>query len=292
MNRLLLTLAAALAASLGSAHAQLCPGYTLNVEQISGDTYDPVEVVPTRVQIRLSVEGGTAPAICAAQPVIVSADFDTDPLATVFRNPDSLLNLTGSYPGNNDANLTGFTVRLTLGARQRLVGGESITLSLVDLTAGQFLRAGVYSSPIRARVGQTGTPVSMNLTSRVVPAMQLLASSADGQESIDLGDPRNGASGSTLFFFRSNVGIQVAASSLNGGRLLHEGGTGHTIPYTMSLASTPLNLSGGPAMVALPFTTILPRASLIEVNVPPPPANDQPFAGIYRDTVTLSFTPF
>lgn len=292
MNRLFLALAAALAASIGSAHAQLCPGYTLNIEQVAGDTYDPVDVVPTRVQVRLSVDGGTAPAACALQPVIVSADFDTDPLATVFRNPDSLLNLTGSYPGNADANLVGFTARLTLGARQRLVSGEPITLSLVDLTAGQFLRAGTYTSPIRARVGIGGTPVTLNLVSQVVPAMQLLASSADGQETIDLGDPRNGTSGSTLFFFRSNMGVQVAASSLNGGRLLHEGSTGHTIPYTMNLASTPLNLSAGPAQVNIPFTSILPRASLIEVNVPPPPANDQPFAGVYRDTVTLSFTPF
>lgn len=292
MLRLVLVLAAVTALAAAGAHAQACPGYTLNVEQISGDTYDPVDVTSTRVRIRLSAVGAPLPASCALQPVIVSADLDTDPLATVFRNPDSLLNLTGSYPGNTDANLVLFTVRLTVNARQRLVAGEDIELNIVDLDPGQFLRAGVYNSPIRARVGLTGTPVLLNLTSRVVPAMQLLASSADGQETIDLGDPTNGASGSTLFFFRSNVGMQVAASSLNGGQLLHTGGTGHTIPYAMSLASTPLNLSAGPALVDVPFTSILPRASLIEVTVAPRPADDRPFAGVYRDTVTLSFTPF
>jgi hypothetical protein len=31
---------------------------------------------------------------------------------------------------------------------------------------------------------------------------------------------------------------------------------------------------------------------LIEVSILPRPANDMPYAGIYRDTVTLSFTPF
>ena len=105
----------------------------LNVEQISGDTYDPVEVTANAGAYPLVGHwGAPLPASCALQPVIVSADLDTgDPLATVFRNPDSLLNLTGSYPGNTDANLVLFTVRLTVNARQRLVAGEDIELNIV-----------------------------------------------------------------------------------------------------------------------------------------------------------------
>lgn len=291
MTRVLVLALAAFLSVSSVAHAQLCPGYSVLVEQIDGDLYDPAEVVPTRVRIRLTVDGGSAPAACAVQPVVVSAEFATDPLATVFRNPDSLLNVTGVYPGNSDANLLGFSLRLTLGARQRLVAGEGIELNIVDLSAGQFRRAGDYISPIRVRVG-TGTPVSLNLSTLVVPVMQLLASSADGQETISLGDPTNGASGSTAFYFRSNTGVQVSATSLNGGRLLHEGGTGHTIPYTLRIASTALNLGAGPDTLNLPFTSILPRASLIEASIAPRPSNDMPYAGVYRDTVTLNFTPF
>ncbi len=277
--------------SSSMAHAQACPGYSVRLDQMQGDIYDPAGVLDTRVIIQLSVDGGDAPAECAQLPAVISSGSVAEPVATAFRNPDSLQDLTGNYPGNQDASLAGLRLELSLGARQRLVAGESVALNIVDLSAGQFRRGGSYTSLIQAQIGE-GAPVSFNLTSDVVPVMQLLASSADGQETITLGDPTNGATGTTTFHFRSNTGVRVSASSLNNGHLRHEGGTGHTIPYTMRIAGTPVNLSPGPGALDLSFTNVMERASLIEVSILPRPANDMPYAGIYRDTVTLSFTPF
>lgn len=264
--------------------AQACPGIRLSVQQVSGEGYDPAAHSNLPVQIRLQSETGRLHPSCVQQLVTITA-AGALPLPLEFA-------LGGTRLATRfDTSINGFRVqnqiRLTPAARQKIVAGDPVILTVAEVTSGQFVRAGLYLSQIEIAAGdafQTAT-----LTTTVRPVMRLQRSSADGIENIELGDPRRGAQGATAFFYRTNADVALTVTSENRGKLVHTEGASTVVPYSAAVAGRTLRLEDGPIDLQLPFSGLNLQARTVTVTVPP---TGPIFAGRYKDVLTLSFTPY
>ncbi|MBJ7447903.1 MAG: hypothetical protein JHC81_10250 [Brevundimonas sp.] len=266
------------------AEARTCPSINLNVQQVDGEGYDPGDYVDTPIRLRLQSATGRLNLACLLVPITIkavgsqsfpfelsngSADLDTD--FDLSSNAFRLLN----------------QIRLTPSARAKIVAGEAVVVTVGEIDAGQFTRSGPYSAQVEIEAGDSLRNLTVSTVVR--PVMRLARSSADGVESIDLGDPRQGATGSTSFFYRSNADIALTVTSENQGKLVHTEGASTVIPYTASIGGQTLSLTGAPANLNLGYSSLGLQSREVTVTVPP---TGPVYAGRYNDTLTLSFTPY
>ena len=266
------------------ADAKTCPSIRLTVQQISGQGYDPSSVTNTPIRLRLQSATGRLSPICALLPITIkavgarafpfefsngSADLDTD--FDISSNAFRLLN----------------QIRLTPSAQLRIAAGDAVDVNVGAIDPGQFARSGPYEAQVEIGAGDNVQPFTLSTTVR--PVLSLRRSSADGVESIELGDPRNGATGSTSFFYRTNADVALSVTSENHGKMVHTEGAATVIPYTASIGNQPLVLSAGPADLNLGFSNLGIQSRVVTVVVP---ATGPLYAGRYTDTLTLSFTPY
>lgn len=286
MTRYTLGLAIAAAMFMAS-EAAACPAYGVAVTQVGGASYNPVDAGVTPVVLQLTAVGAPLPAECADVPVTIEgAPGDPQPLQ--FSGVGGAQLVADLTPGL-EATLSISSLILTAEARARLVQGQAVNVQVGEFRAGQFLRTGPYTSTLRVLAGSSET--SEVLSATIEPALLFQLSSTDGVEEILLnGDPQTGASGSTVFFYRTNADLRVSATSLHGGALVHERGeaTGR-IPYNASLDGTSLNFGSGAAEVNFGFAHTNLQARTIAVDVP---AAGPLIAGRYEDVITFSFAPY
>jgi hypothetical protein len=262
-----------------------CSSYPVTVSQVSGTAYNPADPQAVRLTLELRATQTNLPASCANVRVLLARVID-DPRPFRFRN--GINTLDGSYAGDTDLEQqTNNRFALTAAARQQLVSGQTVRIDYVDFAPGQYERPGDYASAARLQVGDDASDLPLGI--RVEPAIILIGSSADGQESIDLGDLSRGARGSTRIFYRTNADLQVTATSDNQGALVHENGPSFgRIPYTAEFAGRTLNLSN-PSQINLQLSRSVVQSERLDVTVPPTP---DMYAGLYRDVLTLSFVPY
>lgn len=278
------TLAALLIASTAAA---ACPGYDVTVSQASASSYNPVDLADTILILQLSASSGALPTECEIVPVqIEGLRGEPQPLQFIGADGGRLATELLSGP---DATFAFQSLSLTADARARLVRGQTVTIQVGRLRAGQFLRTGAYRATVRVLAGNLESSGTLGVT--VAPAMLLRSSSADGVEDILLaGDPQTGASGSTVFFYRTNADLKVSATSRNNGALVHRRGAEvGRIPYSATLDGMPLDFAGGPAVLDLHLTQTSLQSRTITVQVPS--AGSLP-AGRYEDVITFSFAAF
>ena len=274
------------ALALAPATAWACPAYDIAVSQVSGTSYNPTDSIDTPLIVQLTATSAPLPAACETLPVrIEGAPGDPQPL----RFAGGGGRLAADFIPSPEASFAFASLTLSADARARLIRGQTVTVQVARVQAGQFLRSGPYRSQLRVIAGTT--EVNEALTVTVEPAMLLQLSSADGVEDILLnGDPQTGTSGSTVLFYRTNTSLRVSATSLNGGVLVHQNGaaTGR-IPYNATLDGFALDFAGGPAVVDFGFAQTNLQSRTLAVQVPPagPLA-----AGRYEDVITFSFAPY
>jgi hypothetical protein len=266
------------------AEAQACPSISLSVQQVEGVGYDAGDYVDTPVALRLQSTTGRLAQAC------MGVQIEIKPVgAQSF--PFDLSNGSASLNTDFDRSASSFRVqnaiRLTPQARAQIVAGEAVTILIGEIDAGQYTRSGLYSAQVEIEAGDALQNTTVSTTVR--PVMRLARSSADGVESIELGDPRNGATGSTTFFYRTNADIALTVTSEHQGKLVHTEGASTVIPYTASIGGQPLILNAGPANVNLAYSSLGLQSREVTVTVPP---TGPVYAGRYNDTLTLSFTPY
>lgn len=285
MTRLLLGLSIAGLMLASEAHA--CPDYQVGVTQVSGTSYNPVDASVTPVVLQITAVAGALPAECADLPVTIDG-APGDPQPLLFTGPAGLRLVADLTPGPEATRVMSSLV-LTADARTRLVQGQAVNVQVGEFQAGQFLRAGDYVSTIRVSVGSS--EMAEALAATVEPTLLLQLSSEDGLEEILLnGDPQTGASGSTVFFYRTNTDLRVSATSLHGGFLVHqEGPTVGQVSYMATLDGNLLDFGSGPVDVDFGFQNSNLQSRTISVEVP---AAGPLIAGRYEDVITLSFAPY
>lgn len=269
----------------GSASA--CPGYTVTATQVTGNSYNPVDAGDTPLVVQLTASGAPLPSECENVAVRIEG-VPGDPQPLQFAGIGGPRLAAELMPGP-EATLAFTALVLTADARARLVRGQTVTVQVAEFRAGQFLRTGAYTTTLRVLAGSVEVSEVLNVT--VEPAMLLQLSSADGVEDILLnGDPQTGTSGSTVFFYRTNTNLRVSASSLNGGKLVHQRGASvGQIPYNASLDGVALDFGGGSAQVDFGFAQANLQSRTISVQVPPA---GPLIAGRYEDVITFSFASY
>lgn len=286
MTGILIALMAAVSAQ--AAPGALCGGYTLDAVMESSIVYDPSSTVQEPVRIRLRADQGSElPDECAQLPVHIRT-FDGGAFPLRLQGAGGVLQTRARYSPNVFA--TGERLELTLEARSRLAAGESVFVDLGDLEGGQYVAPGEYSAQLEIVAGTDISILPARL--QVIPALRFVDSTRGGRTDLSLGDPSTAArSASSQFMFLTNTSVHFTLRSDNNGELVHEDGraTG-VIPYNAWLNQNPVDLGATETRLSQTFAPgDMVRTGEIRVDVPQTP---NLYAGFYRDTITISMTPY
>lgn len=265
--------------------AAACPGYELEIVQRSSPSYDAADPVAARVELELRAVDPDLPNSCRSVPIRIEIVGGTARDPDLF---DGANRLEAVWERSSELRRNGNRWRVRGAARRDLVDGQSVSFTLYQIEAGQFVPPGAYRQTLRIRVGnrEMTAPIAV----QVEPALRFERESAFGVHTLDLGDVTDGSSASANFYFRTNSALSVTLRSDNGGALVHERGPGFgRIPYQAALSGTPVDLTGGLSQpVDIAYGQGL-QTGRLDVTAPPSPNQ---FAGQYRDVVTLSFIPY
>jgi hypothetical protein len=260
-----------------------CPGYAAIARQTGNASYDPSSLVVTPVSVNLRLfEGDISPA-CIATPVTLASRNGT---IRLMRNGEALeARLVQSAQSGV---VTPVSFRLSERATTELVRAGSTNLVLLQIDPGQYVSPGDYLVSLDVNVGDA-TPRPIDLIVRVEPAMRFVGNNASGG-SLSLGEVSDGGEAVDRFFYRANSAFSVTAISDHKGNLVHTMGAQYgAIPYFAYLSDRALRLDA-PVMLRLDDDGRRGiRSEELRVVVPPQPNR---FAGQYRDTLTLVFTPY
>ena len=258
-----------------------CATYGAQVTQTTGASYNPAELTDLFVNISLNAPSNPA-SDCASTPVVIASRGGVISLS----NGASALNFLLVSSSATDG-VTSSTFNLSSGGESDLVRTGNLSLPFLKLLPGQFVQPGEYTADLQLQVGD-GAPVLFAIAVRVEPAMRFISGSG-GTTSLSLGEVTAGAQITDQFFYRTNSALSVSVLSENHGVLVHSLGKGFgEIPYAAFLSGKPLTLSA-PSVVTLDLRNGPLQSEEMRVAVEPQPAR---YAGIYRDTLTLEFTPF
>lgn len=263
-----------------------CTPSALDVEQVSGGRYDPADVRETPLTLRMVAADPAALKECDSRPWRLGSRTGSPHPPRPGRAGVRLQ----VNPGRGAAFLThGSAVVLTDAARRTLVEGQAVTLELGRIRPGQFLPPGDYRQELTIAVGDNRRPITLAVA--VEPAIRFAAGQKRHRE-ISLGDPAEGVRATSDILYVTNANVRVTATSEHGGELQHERG-GHLegIPYRALLAGKPLRLGADRSdeILLSPGIDRGSRRVRLLVEVPPPGPR---FAGVYRDVLQLSFTPY
>jgi hypothetical protein len=278
-----------IAAALGlsaQAAAQACDGFTVTAQNEGALAYDPASATPEPLRISLQASPPLDES-CRQIPVVIEPR-DGEPFPPRLRfGGETLALLRNPSPEVIQA---GRGLELTADARERLVSGQAVHLTLSDIQAGQFAAPGLYVAELQIRAGDAITPFTLQVT--VAPSVLFVNDSAGLRHDMDLGDPSLGArTASSTFMFRTNAAMRVSVRSHHAGRLVHEMGRGYgTIDYQAQLNQTPLNLTAAHEGLEIPYRpTDGVRTGIMRVDVPHQP---NLVAGRYFDTIVMTVTPY
>lgn len=117
---------------------------------------------------------------------------------------------------------------------------------------------------------------------------------------LDLGNLNEGRVGPSQaglnMRIRTNTGYAVSLQSQYNG-MLRLGGTldQNAIPYTLTVNGQPTSLAGGAVAALPPANTLTGPDGVnlpINISVTPPAGEQRPPAGVYRDVITITVSPF
>ena len=286
--RAIVSLAAVLVAAglPAAARAQACPGYELVPALSEGRAYDPAEPGDTFVAFELRAAEPGLPKACRNTQVTLEIVGGT------AQDPD-LRGAAGLLQADweNDAVVrrNGPRFRLTNEARRSLSRGETLHFRLYRLPAGQYVDTGEYEQLLRFSAGRS--EVLFPLSVQVEAALRFEGDSAQGVQTLDLGEVSQGGRASSDFVFRTNAPVAVTLISDNRGVLVHERGPDFgAIAYQASLSGAPVDLTGaGGAVLRGRFVGGGIQTGRLTVETGPARAR---YAGRYRDVITLTFIPY
>lgn len=253
--------------------ASACVGYDINMTQVGSTAYDPAAVAPSEVMIELRAQDAPLDETCAD----LAVEFEPDARgAFALRHGGHDLEVQRS-------NRQG----LSYEQRRRLVRGETLRVTVFEAPPGDFAPPGLYAGEAELRVGSSHIARAA-LVLNVEPSIRLAQGSAAVTD-IDFGELQSGEQRTVRFFFRSNVDVQVTATSDNSGRLVHERGE------SMGFISYGAHVNGEAIILdGLDAVTIRARrdgfqSGALTVRIG---EMDHPIAGRYRDVLTLNFRPY
>jgi hypothetical protein len=284
MTSALLALLGALAAQAAD---EVCDGYPVTAILDSSGTYDPASVSPEPVRLRLVADERGLPDSCASVPVTLS-QFGSGPFPVALQGASGRLSTEARYSSTVIA--VADRLELTLDARRRLVAGEAVLADMGDLRPGQFAAPGPYGAQIEVAAGSTVSTLPIQIM--VAPSLRFVGSAESGQADMRLGDPSQSAqSARTQFMFLTNTAVEFSVRSDNSGALVHEQGRGSgEIAYDAWLNQRPLLLASGAASVTMTYAPgDVARSGELRLDVP---QDRTLLAGSYRDTITVTLTPY
>lgn len=258
-----------------------CKTYDAQVTQAKGSSYNPAAL--TDLFIDLSVRAiGKVNSDCARTKVVIGSREGLIQLS----NGASTLDIHLVSSSMTDLR-TPLKVDLSSSEEDDLARKGRLSVPFLRVLPGQFVRPGKYTADLQLQVGD-GAPVLFAIAVQVEPAMRFISGSG-GTTPLSLGDLTAGAEITDQFFYRTNSALSVSVFSENHGVLVHSLGKGFgEIPYAAFLSGKRLTLSA-PSVVTLDLRNGHLQSEEMRVAVEPQPAR---YAGIYRDTLTLEFTPF
>lgn len=271
-------------AALAQGQGGCAGGYRITGRQSSGQSYDPNQANRTVLQITLQAADSAVPNSCTSAPVTITPQSGA---AFVFANGSYQLGFVQLNSNLvSQANVTRF--ELAGNARSRLVRGETVTIDLFELSAGQFPAAGEYRGTVLVQVG-TELPQAVLFAITVRPAIRFLAEQGAITRDLSFGEVSAGSMIRTAVFYQSNAAASITIQSQNRGKLVHTvRGPVSAIPYSLTYDGVPVNLSSG-AQISRPFRGLLAVREEMVLEVAP---GTNRFAGDYRDVLTLFYTAF
>jgi hypothetical protein len=184
---------------------------------------------------------------------------------------------------------TSTRIALNGNAKKDILSGSPVAVDLFSATPGQFVRAGSYDAHLLVTVG-TGAPVPVVARLVVASGFRFVPENGSTTKTLSFGEVTNGAERSDTIYYQTNSAVQIRATSMNNGVLVHELGTGlGSIDYTASYDGSVLNLSNGPVVVSRAYEGMSTQMDTLKVTIGPQSGK---YAGKYRDTITLEFIPY
>ena len=263
-----------------------CPGYGIAGSQPAGsDDYDPAAPTEEVLGLSLRAVGAVDPA-CAALAVTIRPSGRQ---GLRLRNGPSALD-TSILASGAFSTAASNAISLSAATRTALAGGETVTFDVLSLRPGQFARSGRYALPLEVEIGSEIRDL-VTLRVDVIPSIRFENASRSGQHRIDLGELSDGAQAGAAFFYRTNATLRVDVRSDNNGALLHEteDGPHGRIAYVAFVNGRRIGSLDGTESLEFLRTDGGIQAGQVRIEVPPSPGR---YAGIYRDVLTLTFTPF
>jgi hypothetical protein len=275
----------ALAAITSTAKAAVNCDFTISAVQAGSQVYDPSSLTGSLVQLTFSTTTTGLPTSCSNVPVSIKS-ADGGAFEFVFAGQQLAYTLVNS---NRVEGPTSTEIDLNGNAKKDLLGGTPVTVDLFNATPGQFVQAGSYDAHLLVTVGsKPPLPVVAHLL--VEPGFRFIPENGSTTKSMSFGEVTNGAERSDTIYYQTNAALQIRATSMNNGALVHELGPSlGTIDYTATYNGTVLNLSGGPVVVARGYEGMATQMDTFRVTIAPQSGK---YAGKYRDTVTLEFIPY
>ncbi len=281
----LLAFLLALAALPSAAGAASNCNYTINATQTGSQVYDPSALSGTIVQLTFSTSATGLANSCSNTPVTIkSADGGT------FKFQFSGQQL--SYTLLNSERVQGPTtteIDLNGNAKKDMLSGTPVAVDLFSATPGQYVPAGSYDAHLLVTVG-TAAPVPVVAHLVVESGFRFVPENGSTTKTLSFGEVTNGAERSDTIYYQTNSALQIRATSLNNGVLVHElGASLGSIDYTATYNGSTLNLTNGPVVVSRAYDGMATQVDTLRVTIAP---QSDKYAGKYRDTITLEFIPY
>jgi hypothetical protein len=275
----------ALAVVPSTAQAAANCDFTVNAVQSGSQVYDPAALTGSLVQLTFSTTTTGVPTSCSNVPVsIKSADGGT--FKFDFAGQQLAYTLVNS---NRVEGPTSTEIDLNGNAKKDILNGFPVTVDLFNATPGQFVQAGSYDAHLLVTAG-SNPPIPVVAHLVVEPGFRFVPENGSTTKSMSFGEVTNGAERSDTIYYQTNAALQIRATSMNDGVLIHELGPAlGTIDYTATYNGTVLNLSSGPVVVARGYEGMATQMDTFRVTIAPQSGK---YAGKYRDTVTLEFIPY
>lgn len=282
----LLVLAAALRTADVDAQGRnnSCENVVIRLSQTASLVYDPGDEAPRAVEVALSNDGPSQSLDCTLDSVVLS---QSTPQPLAFVGADDVLHTQQVRDPAVFYRQQDF--ELSASALRALENGAALRFNLVEPNTGQFVAPGRYVLPFTVLVNGTAT-TSAELTIEVIPRVLAFGKSRK-VTTLDFGELETGETRQSTVMVKTNALLRVSAVSDNGGELKHETiPDAPGVPYIAYLDGQMLDLSSGASQAVEPgqgkgdpqISKLLVQIG--QVNVP--------WAGIYKDVLTLHFTAY
>lgn len=264
--------------------ADACENVVIRLSQPSSMVYDPGDEARRVVEVDLTNDSPAQSLDCDLESVVLA---QTTPQPLAFVGDGDLLNTQQvrdpmiAYRQQN--------FELSQSALRALESGAPLHFGLVEPNTNQFVPPGRYVLPFTVAVNGAAV-TSTELVIEVIPRVLAFGKSRK-VTTLDFGELETGETRKSNVMVKTNAQLRVHAVSDNGGELKHEtlpGAPG--VPYTAYLDGELLNLNSGASQeVEDGPGNGVPHISRLLVRIG---EVDVPWAGVYKDVLTLHFTAY